>query len=91
MEKFQAFEEWLKAKHQLNWRDNIIAMNYIDKILSIPDLEKVSSLSILGQLMNALKNNVSFASKSKTERDKEIKTFKLFLQFKEEEKMQKEA
>lgn len=84
MDKFQDFENWLKANHKLNWRENLIAMNLIDKTLLVPDLEKVSSISILHQLLSALRNNMSFASKSKTEKDKEIKSFKLFIQFKEE-------
>jgi len=86
MDKFQNFEDWLKAKHQLNWRENIISINTIDKILMVPNLQNVSSVPILNQLLSALKGNVSFASKPKTERDKELKTFKLFIQFKEEEK-----
>ena len=90
MDKFQEFENWLKANHKLNWRENLVAMNLIDKILSVPDLEKVSSVSILHQLLSALRNNISFASKSKTEKEREIKTFKLFIQFKEEEKQNKE-
>lgn len=89
MDKFQDFENWLKANHKLNWRENLTAMHVIDKILMIPDLDKVSSVSILNQLLSALRNNISFASKNKTEKDKEIKTFKLFIQFKEE-KLQKE-
>lgn len=87
MEKFQSFEVWCKVNHVLNWRENVISMNTIDKILMVPDLEKISSVTILNQLLSALRNNVSFAGKAKTERDKEIKTFKLFIQFKQEEKM----
>ena len=86
MDKFQNFEEWLKANHQLNWRENIISMNTIDRILMVPNLQSITSVQILNQLMSALRSNVSFGSKAKTERDKEIKTFKLFIQFKEEEK-----
>lgn len=89
MEKFQDFENWLKANHKLNWRENLVAMNMIDKILLVPDLEKISSVSILNQLLNALKNNISFGMKSKTEKDREIKSFKLYIQFKEEEKQHK--
>ena len=89
MDKFQDFENWLKANHKLNWRENLLAMNLIDKILLVPDLEKVSSVSILNQLLSALRNNITFANKSKTEKDREIKTFKLFIQYKEE-KLQKE-
>lgn len=88
MDKFQDFENWLKANHKLNWRENLIAMNLIDKILLVPNLEKISSVSILTQLLSALRNNISFANKSKTEKDREIKSFKLFIQFKEEEKQQ---
>lgn len=91
MDKFQDFENWLKANHKLNWRENLIAMNLIDKILMVPDLEKVSSVSILNQLLSALKNNISFANKNKTEKDREIKSFKLFIQFKEEAKQQKDS
>ena len=87
MEKFQNFEEWLKATHQLNWRDNLLSLHSIDKILMVPNFEKISSVSILNQLLSALRNNVSFGSKAKTERDKEIKVFKLYIQFKEEEKV----
>lgn len=90
MDKFHDFENWLKANHKLNWRENLIAMNLIDKILLIPNLEKVSSVSILNQLLSALRNNISFANKSKTEKDREIKSFKLFIQFKEEEKQQQQ-
>lgn len=86
MEKFQDFEVWLKANQKLNWRDNLIAMNLIDKILLVPNLEKIASVSILNQLLNALRNNMSFVSKSKTEKDRDIKSFKLFIQFKEEKK-----
>ena len=86
MEKFQDFEEWLKVNDQLNWRDNLVSMHTIDKILMVPNLEKISSVSILNQLLNALKNNVFFAAKAKLERDKEIKIFKLYIQFKEEKK-----
>lgn len=88
MEKFHDFEIWLKANHKLNWRENLVAMNLIDKILLVPNLEKISSVSILNQLLSALRNNISFANKSKTEKDREIKSFKLFIQFKEEEKLQ---
>lgn len=88
MQKFQDFENWLKAKHKLNWRENLVAMNLIDKILLVPNLEKISSVSILNQLLSALRNNISFANKSKTEKDREVKSFKLFIQFKEEEKLQ---
>jgi hypothetical protein len=90
MDKFQDFESWLKANHKLNWRENLISMNVIDKILMVPDLEKVSSVSILNQLLSALRNNISFSTKGKTEKDREIKTFKLYIQFKEEAKHQKE-
>lgn len=89
MEKFQLFEEWLKAKHQLNWRENIIHMTAMDKVLMVPNFEKIASVSILTQMLSALKKNVSFASKPKTERDKELKTFKLYIQFLEEEKVLK--
>jgi hypothetical protein len=89
MEKFQDFENWLKANHKLNWRENLTAMNLIDKILLVPNLEKISSVSILNQLLSALKNNISFGMKSKTEKDREIKSFKLYIQFKEEEKQHK--
>ena len=88
MEKFQDFEEWCKVNHLLNWRESLVSMNAIDKILMVPNLEKISSVSILNQLLGALRNNVSFASKAKTERDKEIKTFKLYIQFKEEKSKQ---
>ncbi|MDQ6813294.1 MAG: hypothetical protein M3040_06150 [Bacteroidota bacterium] len=88
MDKFQDFENWLKANHKLNWRENLIAMNLIDKILLVPNFEKISSVSILNQLLSALRNNISFANKSKTEKDREIKSFKLFIQFKEHEKEQ---
>lgn len=91
MDKFQDFEMWLKANHKLNWRDNLIAMNLIDKILLVPDLEKISSVSILNQLLSALRNNISFANKNKTEKDREIKSFKLFIQYKEEVKQQKQV
>lgn len=92
MDKFLDFENWLKANHKLNWRENLIAMNSIDKILLVPNLENISSISILNQLLSALRNNMSFASKSKTEKDKDIKSFKLFIQFKEEKlSKQKEA
>lgn len=91
MEKFQNFEEWCKANHQLNWRENLVSMNVIDKILMVPNFEKISSVSILNQLLSALRSNVSFAAKAKTERDKEIKTFKLYIQFKEEEGKLKET
>lgn len=89
MDKFHDFEIWLKANYKLNWRENLVAMNLIDKILLVPDLEKVASISILNQLLSALRNNISFAGKSKTEKDREIKSFKLFIQYKEE-KLQKE-
>lgn len=91
MEKFQNFEEWCKNNHQLNWRDNSIVMNSIDKILMVPNLEKISSVSILTQLLSALRNNVTFGSKAKTEQAKEIKVFKLYIQFKEEEKVKEPA
>ncbi|HEX8356767.1 MAG TPA: hypothetical protein VF610_05125 [Segetibacter sp.] len=84
MEKFQNFEEWCKRNHQLNWRENLILMNSIDKVLMVPNFEKISSVSILNQLLSALRNNVTFGSKAKTEQAKEIKTFKLYIQFKEE-------
>jgi hypothetical protein len=89
MEKFQEFEVWLKEKNQLNWRDNINSMITIEKILLVPNFEKISSLPILNQLLGALRNNVSFASKSKIEKDKEIKSFKLYIQYKEDERQQK--
>jgi hypothetical protein len=89
MDKFHDFENWLKANHKLNWRENMTAMNLIDKILLVPDLDRVSSISILNQLLTALRGNISFAGKSKSEKDKEIKTFKLFIQFKEEQKLHK--
>lgn len=90
MQKFQDFENWLKANHQLNWRENIISMNLIDKTLAVHDLEKISSVGILNQLLSALKNNIVFANKNKTEKDREIKSFKLYIKFKEEAKQQKE-
>jgi hypothetical protein len=90
MEKFTHFEEWLRVNHQLNWRENLISMNLIDKILMVPNFEKISSVSILNQLLSALRSNVSFGSKAKTEQSKEIKTFKLYIQFKEDEKVKEE-
>lgn len=90
MEKFQDFENWLKTNHKLNWREVLIAMHLIDKILLVPNLEKISSVSILNQLLSALRNNIAFGNKSKTEKDREIKSFKLFIQFKEEEKLQQQ-
>jgi len=89
MDKFHEFEGWLKANHKLNWRENMTAINHIDKTLLVADLEKVTSISILHQLLSALKGNISFVNKSKTEKDREIKTFKLFIQFKEEQKLHK--
>ncbi|MDB5245645.1 MAG: hypothetical protein JWQ40_39 [Segetibacter sp.] len=86
MEKFQNFEEWCRVNHLLNWRENSLMMNSIDRILMVPNFEKISSVSILNQLLGALRNNVSFGSKAKTEQAKEIKVFKLYIQFKEEEK-----
>ncbi|MDB5192387.1 MAG: hypothetical protein JWQ96_1950 [Segetibacter sp.] len=91
MDKYLDFEEWLKAKHQLNWRENIISMNTIDKILMVPNFENISSVPILNQLLSALRSNVSFASKPKTERDKEIKVFKLYIKFKEEAKVKESS
>lgn len=87
MEKFQNFEEWLKANHHLNWRENILLMHAIDRVLMVPNFEKISSVQILNQLLSALRGNVSFGSKAKTERDKEIKAFKLYIQFKEADKV----
>ena len=87
MEKFVNFEEWCKVNHQLNWRENLVLMNSIDKLLMVPNFEKISSVSILNQLLSALRNNVSFGSKAKTEQAREIKTFKLYIQFKEDEKV----
>lgn len=87
MEKFQHFEHWLKVNHQLNWRENLISLNAIDRILAVPNFEKIGSVSILNQMMSALRSNVSFGAKAKTERDREIKAFKLYIQFKEEEKV----
>ncbi len=91
MEKFQNFENWLKASNQLSWRENLISIQTIDKILMVPNFEKISSVSILNQLMSALKKNVSFASKPKTERDKELKVFKLYIQYIEDAKVAKDA
>jgi hypothetical protein len=90
MEKFTNFEEWCKVNHQLNWRENLILMNSIDKILMVPNFEKISSVSILNQLLSALRSNVSFGSKAKTEQSKEIKTFKLYIQFKEQEQLKEQ-
>lgn len=87
MEKFQNFEEWCKANHLLNWRENLVTMNMIDKVLMVPNFEKISSISILNQLLSALRNNVTFAAKAKTEQAKEIKIFKLYIQFAEERKV----
>ena len=87
MEKFQNFEEWCKVNHHLNWRENLLIMNSIDKVLMVPNFEKISSVSILNQLLSALRNNVTFGAKAKTEQAKEIKIFKLYIQFAEEKKV----
>lgn len=89
MEKFKNFEDWLKSRHQLNWRDSINAMHTIDKTLMVPNFENIASVAILNQLLSALKTNVSFAGRPKTQSDKDIKTFKLYIQFKEDEKSSK--
>jgi hypothetical protein len=91
MEKFKDFEDWLKGTHHLNWRETISSMHTIDKVLMVPDMEKINSVSILNQLLSALRNNVSFASKAKTQSDKDVKTFKLFIQFKESQKALKDS
>ena len=61
-------------------------MNAIEKILTLPDFDKISSVSILNNVLSVLRNNVSFGMKPKTERDREIKAFKLYIQFKQEAK-----
>jgi hypothetical protein len=91
VEKFKSFEDWLKASHQVNWRENMISINLIDNILAVPGLEKITSVSILNQLLDALRKNASFAGRAKTERDKEIKTFKLYIQFAEARKAAKDS
>lgn len=87
MEKFQGFEEWCKSNNQLSWRENLLLMNSIDKTLMVPNFEKISSPSILNQMLSALRSNVTFGARPKTEQAKEIKAFKLYIQFKEEGKI----
>ena len=80
MEKYHAFENWLKAKNYVSWNTYLSFMRQIEKTLMC-DLEKITSASILRKLMIDLKNNRSFTSRSESDKSNILSGFKTYIRY----------
>lgn len=81
MEKFHAFENWLKASGYTTGGNYLGYMHTIDETLSVKEFEKITSKSILQQLMIQLQNNRSFAARGKSDRDNILSGFRTYIIF----------
>jgi hypothetical protein len=79
IEKFQGFENWLKANGYVTSYVYLGYMRTIDKTLFVKDFERITSTALLQKLFDDLKNNRSFAARSKSDRDNILSGFRTYI------------
>lgn len=84
MEKFQSYENWLRAQGYKSVKEYLGYMHTINDTLLVKDFEKIKSKAILKKLFSDLEVNRSFAARSKSDRDNILSGFRLYIQFIEE-------
>jgi hypothetical protein len=81
MEKFQAFENWLRANGIKTFDQYIGYMHTIDKTLLVPNLEKITSKTILQKLRNDLAKNRAFNARSASDKSNILSGFKKYIEY----------
>jgi hypothetical protein len=64
MENFQSFENWIKVKKYKTAPQYASYVRTIVNILMVPNFDKIKSVAILKKLLNDVKNNRAFASRT---------------------------
>lgn len=64
-------------------------MRTIDKTLLIKDFDKITSIALLQKLFDDLKNNRSFAARSKSDKDNILSGFRTYIIYVQEIKEKK--
>ncbi len=81
MEKYQGFENWLKANDYVSWKTYLSFMKQIENTLMIKDFDKQRSASVLEQLFKQLEVNRSFSARSKSDRDNILSGFRAYIKY----------
>jgi hypothetical protein len=86
IEKYQGFENWLKANNYVSWKSYLSFMKVIENTLMVKEFSNITSTSILQQLFNQLQTNRSFAARSKSDRDNILSGFRTYIDYIKEKK-----
>lgn len=81
MEKYQGFENWLKANDYVSWKTYLSFMNQIEKTLLVKDFDKIRSVTILEQLFKQLEVNRAFTARSKSDKDNILSGFRAYIKY----------
>ncbi|HWJ26871.1 MAG TPA: hypothetical protein VNS32_10040 [Flavisolibacter sp.] len=86
MEKFNGFENWLKAKGYVSWRSYISFMRQIESTLLVKDFERITSVPLLKRLMVDLESNRAFQARGESDKGNILSGFKAYIQYIDETK-----
>jgi len=87
VEKYQGFEKWLKENNYVSWKTYLSFTNQIEKTFLTKEFDKITSIAKLTSLLSELQSNRNFASRSKSDRNNILSSFKTYIQFMEEIKL----
>lgn len=81
MEKYHGFESWLKKKDYVSWKTYLSFMKQIENTLMVKDFDKISSSTVLQQLLIQLQTNRAFAARSKSDQDNILSGFRTYIEY----------
>jgi hypothetical protein len=86
MEKYHAFENWLKSNNYVSWKSYLSFMRQIENTLLVKELESISSTSILKKLLLDLEGNRAFQARSESDKSNILSGFRAYIKFIEQKK-----
>ncbi len=85
MEKYSAFESWLKTKGYVSGKSYLSFMKAIEKDLQA-SIENINSISVLKQLLLKLESSRSFMARGKSDKSNILSGFRCYIDFLEDTK-----
>lgn len=81
MEKYEGFDNWLKANHYVSRKSYLSLMNQIEKTLPVKDFDMIRSPSILERLLREFTSKRTIMAMSKVDKDVIIAGFRAYIEY----------
>lgn len=79
MDRYQGFENWLKANDYVSWKSYLSFMKQIETTLLVKDFDLIRSVTVLEQLFKQLETNRAFNARSKSDKDNILSGFRTYI------------